>query len=243
MHHPDATIPGFRTRRRARLAVEALGLLGLCGVVALSAVITKEAQSRAALDPLVAVNVARTTPTDTALDLKPEIVLPIEDPGPMPAETASPAAAVADLAQSAQPAAPALVDPEIRFFNGRPVRPAKTMWMTVTAYSPDERSCGDSADGITSSIHSVWTNAMRLVAADTRILPLGSMITVPGYDEGNIVPVLDRGGAIKGHRLDVLYPTHAIARVWGVQRLKVTVWEYADGKPADNFRAIRDSKN
>lgn len=118
-----------------------------------------------------------------------------------------------------------------RYFDGRPIRPVKTMWMTVTAYSPDERSCDDSADGYTATNHSVWTNAMRLVAADTSLLPFGSMLTVPGYADGEVVPVLDRGGAIKGRRLDVLYPTHEIARKWGRQRLQVTVWEFADGKP------------
>lgn len=118
-----------------------------------------------------------------------------------------------------------------RYFDGRPIRAVKTMWMTVTAYSPDERSCDDSADGYTATNHSVWTNAMRLVAADTNLLPFGSMLTVPGYAEGEVVPVLDRGGAIKGRRLDVLYPTHEIARRWGRQRLQVTVWEFADGKP------------
>ncbi len=118
-----------------------------------------------------------------------------------------------------------------RYFDGRPIRPVKAMWMIVTAYSPDERSCGDSADGYTATNHSVWTNAMRLVAADTRLLPFGSMLTVPGYADGEVVPVLDRGGAIKGRRLDVLYPTHEIARKWGRQRLQVTVWEFADGKP------------
>jgi 3D (Asp-Asp-Asp) domain-containing protein len=116
------------------------------------------------------------------------------------------------------------------------------MWMTVTAYSPDAESCGAYAEGITSSLHSVWTNGMKLVAADSFVLPLGSIITVPGYDEERVVPVLDLGGAIKGHRLDVLYPTHERAREWGVRRLKVTVWEYADGKPAGNWRNTRDSK-
>lgn len=133
-------------------------------------------------------------------------------------------------------------DLRIRYFNGRPVRPARVMTMLVTAYSPDAQSCGDSADGITSSIHNVYTNAMRLVAADTSILPLGTMISIPGYDEGRIVPVLDRGGAIKGRRLDVLYPTHERALQWGVQRLGVTIWEYADGLPSDNIRKIRDSR-
>ena len=69
---------------------------------------------------------------------------------------------------------------------------------------------------------------MKLVAADTRLLPFGSIITVPGYNGGRPVPVLDRGGLIKGHRLDVLYPTHEIALQWGNQHLNVDVWEYDD---------------
>ncbi|MFO0830053.1 MAG: 3D domain-containing protein [Phycisphaerales bacterium] len=118
-------------------------------------------------------------------------------------------------------------------FNGRPIRPARTITMKVTAYSPDARSCGDSADGITASGYSVWTNGGRMVAADTELLPLGSLVSIPGYDDGSVVPVLDRGGAIKGKRLDVLYATHEQARAWGVQDVQVTVWEYADGKPND----------
>lgn len=118
-----------------------------------------------------------------------------------------------------------------RYFDGRPIRAAKTITMVVTAYSPDERSCDDSADGYTATNHSVWTNAMKLVAADTNLLPFGSMVSVPGYAEGDVVPVLDRGGAIKGRRLDVLYPTHEIARQWGRRKVQVTVWEFADGKP------------
>ena len=134
-------------------------------------------------------------------------------------------------------------DLSIRWFNGRPIRPAKTMTMLVTAYSPDERSCAGTADGITASLHQVNTNAHHLVAADSKVLPLGSMITIPGYDSGQVVPVLDRGGKIKGNHLDVLFPTDAEARQWGARHIKVTVWEYADGQGAENWRAIRDSKN
>lgn len=113
-------------------------------------------------------------------------------------------------------------------FNGRPLRKSREMTMLVTAYSPDSRSCGKFADGITASGYSVWTNGMKLVAADTDLLPFGTVITVPGYNDGQPVPVLDRGGKIKGNRLDLLHPTHEIARQWGAQRLTVTVWEYAD---------------
>lgn len=128
---------------------------------------------------------------------------------------------------------------ETRWFDGRPVRPARVMWMTVTGYSPDSRSCGEFADGQTATLHSVWTNGMKIVAADTDVLGYGSMLTVPGYGNESIVPVLDCGGAIKGSRLDVLFPTHQQAMQWGVRQLPIVVWEYADGEPAPNPRKVR----
>ncbi|MCK6476053.1 MAG: 3D domain-containing protein [Phycisphaerales bacterium] len=137
------------------------------------------------------------------------------------------------------PVSPNPADANIRWFNGRPVRPVGRMTMTVTAYSPDANSCGDSADGLTATLHNVSTNASVLVAADPRVLRYGSMISVPGYDNGQIVPVLDCGGKIRGRRLDVLFPTHEQAKAWGVRRLEVVVWGYADGKPAVDPRRLR----
>jgi 3D (Asp-Asp-Asp) domain-containing protein len=45
-------------------------------------------------------------------------------------------------------------------------------------------------------------------------MPFGTLVTVPGY---GTVRCEDRGGAIRGRRLDVLFPTHAEARAWGVR--------------------------
>lgn len=118
----------------------------------------------------------------------------------------------------------------IRHFDGRPIVPVRTLRMRVTAYSPDERSCGRHADGITSSGYSVETNGGHLVAADSRWFPFGSLISIPGYADGQVVPVLDRGGAIRGNRIDVLYPDHEMARGWGVQYIHVTEWAYDDGE-------------
>ena len=157
-------------------------------------------------------------------------------------EVATPPAPIAFKTPANTVASANSFDADIRWYNGRPVRAVRTMIMTTTAYSPDARSCGDSADGITASGYSVLTNGGKLAAADTRAFPFGTMISVPGYDDGNIVPVLDRGGAIKNNRLDLLYPTHDEALVWGVQKLEVTVWEYADGKPND-FESIYDRKS
>ena len=132
-----------------------------------------------------------------------------------------------------------VTDTELRWFNGRPIRPARTVMFKVTGYSPDARSCGEFADGQTATLHSVTTNGGRMVAADTRVLPFGSMLSIPGYASDMIVPVLDRGGAIKGQRLDLLFPTHEAAIRWGVKTVPVTIWEYADGLPPDDPRELR----
>ena len=50
---------------------------------------------------------------------------------------------------------------------------------------------------------------------------LCSMLDIPGYGK---VPVLDRGGAIKGNRLDVYFPTHKQALQWGVHHVQVTIY-------------------
>lgn len=132
-----------------------------------------------------------------------------------------------------------VADAEVRWFNGRPVRPDRVIWMKVTAYTPGEESCGTSADGKTATMHCVTTNASRLVAADPKVLPYGTMVSVPGYAQGLIVPVLDCGGAIKGDRLDLLFPTVEEARRWGVKTVPVTIYGYADGLPADDPRKLR----
>jgi 3D (Asp-Asp-Asp) domain-containing protein len=137
-----------------------------------------------------------------------------------------------------------VLEENVRWFHGRPVRPTRVLWMRVTAYSPDERSCPGTADGFTATMHCVTTNNGLLVAADPAVLPMGSMLSVPGYGtlasgEEAIVPVLDVGGAIKGERLDVLFPTHEAALRWGVRELPVVIWQYADGKPFANPRQAR----
>jgi 3D (Asp-Asp-Asp) domain-containing protein len=202
-------------------------------VAAASAVVIKEFTSRGTGPALVAID----GPAAAQPEQAPSNPLKIADP--LVEETTVKSEPAAEITKTEE----ATQDLSVRWFNGRQVRPARTISMLVTAYSPDEKSCPGSADGITASLHNVSTNAHKMVAADSRILPLGSMITIPGYDTGQIVPVLDRGGKIKGNHLDVLFPTDAEARKWGVRRINVTVWEYADGQGAENWRAIRDSKN
>ena len=92
--------------------------------------------------------------------------------------------------------------------------------MVVTAYCPCTECCGPQARGITASGRPVSANGGRFVAA-ARDIPFGTLLIIPGYNDGRPAEVLDRGGAIKGDRLDVYFPTHEEARQWGVRRLVV----------------------
>ncbi|MFI4898875.1 MAG: 3D domain-containing protein [Phycisphaerales bacterium JB059] len=210
----DSTLDLFQTRRGAR-GVEVAAFAAGAAIVVLSAILAKEAGSA----PLLASVESSEEPRVTQVAFTPESAAPIEV---VEDETPAPA-----------------FDAETRWFDGRPVRPARTIEMLVTAYSPHAASCGQFADGQTATLHSVRTNGGALVAADTSVLPYGSMLTIDGYAADGIVPVLDCGGAIKGNRLDLLFPTHEEALAWGVRRIEVVVWEYADGKPAPNPRRVR----
>jgi 3D (Asp-Asp-Asp) domain-containing protein len=95
--------------------------------------------------------------------------------------------------------------------------------MEVTAYCPCKICCGRRAHGVTASGKSVRHNGGRFVAADTAVLPFGTHVSVPGYHDGLSVPVIDTGGAINGHRLDVFFRTHQEAEDWGRQMLRVRV--------------------
>jgi 3D (Asp-Asp-Asp) domain-containing protein len=59
------------------------------------------------------------------------------------------------------------------------------------------------------------------IAADTAVLPFGSVVFVPGYGYGRVE---DRGGAIKGRCLDLWFSSHEEATRWGRKRMKVRVW-------------------
>lgn len=106
----------------------------------------------------------------------------------------------------------------------KPALPVRRMVkMQVTAYCPCPKCCGPDAAGITASGKLVTYNAGRFVAADAS-LPFGTKLIIPGY-ESTPVEVLDRGGAIRGNRIDVFFATHQQALTWGRRNLQVTILE------------------
>ncbi|MBQ2753050.1 MAG: G5 domain-containing protein [Firmicutes bacterium] len=91
----------------------------------------------------------------------------------------------------------------------------KAMQMVVTGYTPWDEGC----TGITASGK---VADFGMIAADTRVLPFGTKIYVPGYGIG---VVEDRGGAIKGNRLDLCYMSLTEAFKWGVRDMIVYILE------------------
>jgi 3D (Asp-Asp-Asp) domain-containing protein len=96
--------------------------------------------------------------------------------------------------------------------------PGTTFTYTATAYSQT---------GITAS--GEYTHR-HVVAADPRILPIGTRIKIrhAGKYSGEYV-VADTGGKIEGHKLDVYLPSTPECRKFGVRRVKVEVLQLGDG--------------
>lgn len=87
----------------------------------------------------------------------------------------------------------------------------------ITAYCPCVKCCGKS-NGITAS--GIKAVEGVTVAADTNILPFGTKIIIDGVGERI---VQDRGGAIKGNRIDLYFDSHQEALNFGKQTKEVTI--------------------
>ncbi len=89
------------------------------------------------------------------------------------------------------------------------------MYVTSTAYSPEES--GD----ITKLGYNIKKNPnMKLIAVDPSVIPLGKKVWVEGYGEA---VAGDTGGAIIGHKIDVLMPTKGAALSWGRKTVKIVI--------------------
>lgn len=115
--------------------------------------------------------------------------------------------------------------------------PDKRMLLEVTAYCPCASCCGWKRDwlgrpvfaygplkgkskrvGVTASgTHA----APGTIAADTDIFPFGTIMHVPGYGYGRVE---DRGGAIKGDKIDLFFRRHNDALSWGRRNIMVDIW-------------------
>ncbi|KEK25154.1 3D domain-containing protein [Bacillus gaemokensis] len=108
----------------------------------------------------------------------------------------------------------------------------RVMEVTATGYTSGIESTGKRPGhpeyGITYSGVKAKRDIYSTIAADLRVFPLGTILFIPGYGYG---VVADKGGAIKGNRLDLYYETvKEVYSQWGKKNVKVYVVKMGDGK-------------
>lgn len=86
----------------------------------------------------------------------------------------------------------------------------------ISAYCHCSKCCGKS-NGITAI--GVKVQANRTIAVDPNVIPLGSRVII----DGQTYVAEDTGGAIKGNRIDMYFPTHQAALNWGIQYRNVSL--------------------
>lgn len=110
------------------------------------------------------------------------------------------------------------------------------MKVIATGYTAGVESTGKSPNhpeyGITYSGVMVKRDLYSTVAADLSILPIGTILFIPGYGFG---VVADKGGAIKGNRLDLFFNTvDDVYDQWGKKEIDVYIIEEGKGTLTEN---------
>ena len=90
---------------------------------------------------------------------------------------------------------------------------SKVLKVKATAYTPYDSGC-------TGMTYSGTKAGFGTIAVDPKVIPLGTKVYIPGY---GVATALDTGGAIKGNKIDVCYPTKGEAFNWGVKNLNVYI--------------------
>ncbi|MEJ7615482.1 MAG: 3D domain-containing protein [Pyrinomonadaceae bacterium] len=69
--------------------------------------------------------------------------------------------------------------------------------------------------------------AKGLIAADRRVLPLGSRVRLEAGSYSGDYTVADTGALVRGHKIDIWMPSNHEARRFGRRAVKLTVLNYA----------------
>ena len=93
----------------------------------------------------------------------------------------------------------------------------KEIYVSSTAYTA---SC-KAVHGVTSTgVDLKSSPGAKIIAVDPSVIPMGSKVYVEGY---GYAVAADKGGAIKGNRIDVFFSSKDDAYRWGVKKVKIRV--------------------
>ncbi|MCA1027035.1 hypothetical protein LCM23_13115 [Cytobacillus kochii] len=93
--------------------------------------------------------------------------------------------------------------------------------MEVTAYTSNCKGCTGKTYSGYNVQNTIYYNGMRVIASDHSVLPLYSIVEVAIGKSSFKAIVLDKGGAIKGNKLDLLVGTYDEAIQFGRKQTKV----------------------
>ncbi len=94
---------------------------------------------------------------------------------------------------------------------------SKEFYVTATAYTAYCEGCS----GVTATGIDLRSNpAMKVIAVDPTVIPLGSKVWVEGY---GYAVAGDTGGAIKGNKIDLFMSDIDSANAWGRKKVRIKV--------------------
>lgn len=87
--------------------------------------------------------------------------------------------------------------------------------------------CKEGCTGITATGMNLKDNPhAKVIAVDPRVIPLGTKVYIPGY---GYAVAADTGGAIKGNKIDLHFPTEQAARQWGRKNVTIEIISSKEG--------------
>jgi 3D (Asp-Asp-Asp) domain-containing protein len=109
---------------------------------------------------------------------------------------------------------PAVLETTLETPLSTPVTPAETASgeRTLTVEATGYAIRGRTATGL--------LTAWGVVAVDPSVIPLGTKLTIPGYGQG---VAADTGGAVRGARIDLWFPSISQALAWGRRTVTITI--------------------
>ncbi len=104
--------------------------------------------------------------------------------------------------------------------------------VVATGYTAGVESTGKTPDhpqyGVTYSGVKVKRDLYSTIAADLSVYPIGTVMFIPDYGYG---VVADKGGAIKGNKIDLFFNTvEDVYAQWGKKEVEVFIIEMGNGK-------------
>lgn len=78
-----------------------------------------------------------------------------------------------------------------------------------------------------------------IIAADRRVLPMGTRVRLSAGSQSGEYVVADTGGVIRGNKIDIWVPSNGEAMRFGRRNIKLTVLQYPRGNRAARTGAAR----